>query len=180
MDQRISYEKDTVSSNDIENQNDIMERIRRWRLILGAQSQNRFSSMNQEWELTEEQLLMDQALAAIYNKTSEGGFAIRRPEQGEVMVLPIHILKWLGDVRTLFDKDLVKIVQADAMERCGLKQLLLEPELLEHLEPDVNLASTLLMLKDQIPKRSKESVRTFIQRSWRRSTNFWRRISAVL
>ena len=165
MDQRISYEKDTVSSNDIENQNDIMERIRRWRLILGAQSQNRFSSMNREWELTEEQLLMDQALAAIYNKTSEGGFGnpLSGAGGGHGPSNP-QITKWLGDVRTLFDKDLVKIVQADAMERCGLKQLLLEPELLEHLEPDVNLASTLLMLKDQIPKRSKESVRIFIQK----------------
>ena len=38
------------------------------------------------------------------------------------------------------------------------------PELLEGLEPDLNLASTLLMLKDQIPKKSKESARKFIRR----------------
>lgn len=50
------------------------------------------------------------------------------------------------------------------MTRCGLKQLIFEPELLEHLEPDVNLASTILLLKDQIPKRSKESVRAFIKK----------------
>ena len=31
-------------------------------------------------------------------------------------------------------------------------------------EPDLNMASTLLMLKDQIPKRSKESARKFIRR----------------
>lgn len=39
-----------------------------------------------------------------------------------------------------------------------------EPELLENLEPDVNLAATILMLKDQIPKRSKDSVRKFIRK----------------
>lgn len=50
------------------------------------------------------------------------------------------------------------------MTRCGLKQLIFEPELLENLEPDVNLASTILLLKDQIPKRSKESVRLFIRK----------------
>jgi len=50
------------------------------------------------------------------------------------------------------------------MTRCGLKQLIFEPELLENLEPDVNLAATILMLKDQIPKRSKESVRGFIKK----------------
>lgn len=50
------------------------------------------------------------------------------------------------------------------MTRCGLKQLIFEPELLENLEPDVNLAATILLLKDQIPKRSKESVRVFIRK----------------
>ena len=75
-----------------------------------------------------------------------------------------QVTRWLGDVRTLFDKDLVKIVQADAMERCGLKQLIFEPELLENLEPDMNLATTILLLKDQVPKRSKESVREFMKK----------------
>ena len=56
------------------------------------------------------------------------------------------------------------MVQNDAIERKGLKQLLLEPELLEGLEPDLNMASTLLMLKDQIPKKSKESARAFIRK----------------
>ena len=67
-------------------------------------------------------------------------------------------------MRTLFDRDLVKIIQADAMERCGLKQLLFEPEVLENLEPDIGLASTILLLKDQIPKASKDSVREFIKK----------------
>ena len=43
------------------------------------------------------------------------------------------ISKWLGDVRTLFEKDLVTVIQSDAIERCGLRQLIFEPELLENL-----------------------------------------------
>ncbi len=50
------------------------------------------------------------------------------------------------------------------MNRCGLKQLLFEPELLDNLEPDINLASAILTLKEQIPKRSKDSVREFIKK----------------
>lgn len=107
--------------------------------------------------------LMDQALASIYNPAGQGGFGNRSGGAGNGPSNP-QITKWLGDVRSLFDQDLVKIIQGDAMTRCGLKQLIFEPELLENLEPDVNLASTILMLKDQIPKRSKESVRTFIQK----------------
>lgn len=137
------------------------ERMKRWRLILGEESNSRFTSMNGAagLALSEEQALMDQALAAIYNRSEAGGFGSGGAGKGPSNP---RISKWLGDVRTLFDKDLVTVIQGDAMERCGLRQLLFEPELLENIEPDISLASTILLLKDQIPKRSKDSVRAFI------------------
>lgn len=144
------------------------EQIRRWRLILGQDSEKRFSGMGNT-ALSQEQMLMDEALAAIYNRTEQGGFGegagngIHSRGAGKGPSNP-QISRWLGDVRTLFDKELVTVIQNDAINRCGLKQLLFEPELLENIEPNVNLASTILMLKDQIPKRSKESVRKFIQK----------------
>ncbi|MDE5591320.1 MAG: VWA domain-containing protein [Acetatifactor sp.] len=138
------------------------EHIQRWRLILGQESRERFEKMGNA-ELSPEQDLMDQALAAIYNNTESGGFGSGGAGAGNGPSNP-RISKWLGDVRSLFDKELVTVIQGDAMTRCGLKQLIFEPELLENLEPDVNLASTILLLKDQIPKRSKESVRLFIRK----------------
>lgn len=142
-------------------------RIKRWRLILGGESEDSFSQMGGPGiaQLSGDELLMDQALAAIYHSTSEGGFGGgsfgkgggRGPSQ------PV-ITKWMGDVRSLFAQDVVKIIQTDAVERCGLKQLLLEPELLEQMEPNIGMASAILMLKDQIPKNSKESAREFIRK----------------
>ncbi len=137
--------------------------IQKWRLILGSESQNRFEQMGGE-PLSQEQDLMDQALAAIYNRREAGGFGSSGAQGAGNGPSNPQITKWLGDVRSLFDKELVTVIQGDAMSRCGLKQLLFEPELLENLEPDVNLASTILMLKEQIPKRSKESVRVFIRK----------------
>lgn len=141
------------------------EQIRRWRLILGQESEERFSKMA-DAPLNEEQDLMDQALAAIYNRTGQGGFGSGASSGRGAGKGPSNpqISRWLGDVRTLFDKELVTVIQSDAVNRCGLKQLLFEPELLENMEPDVSLASTILMLKDQIPKRSKESVRAYIKK----------------
>lgn len=148
---------------------DLTEQMQRWRLILGQESQKRFGDMG-SGGLAGDMDLMDQALAAIYNNTENGGFG--RPGDGSGQSgrgagsgpSNPQITRWLGDVRRLFDKELVTVIQGDAMNRCGLKQLLFEPEMLEQLEPDVNLAATILMLKDQIPKRSKESVRQFIQK----------------
>lgn len=136
------------------------EQLRRWRLILGQESAERFSSMNMP-ALSEEQDIMDKALAAIYNKSGSGGFGGSGGGKGPSNP---QISRWLGDVRTLFDRDTVKIIQNDAVNRCGLKQLIFEPELLENTEPDINLASTILTLKEMIPKRSKDSVREFIRK----------------
>ena len=46
------------------------ERIARWRLILGSESQQQFDGMGGVC-LNEEQFLMDQALAAIYGGPGE-------------------------------------------------------------------------------------------------------------
>ena len=137
------------------------EQLSRWRLILGAETEESFSGMG-GGGLSREELLMDAALGAIYGGPGEsfggsGGGGGKGPSS------PL-ISKWLGDLRSLFDPETVAVVQNDAIERKGLKQLLLEPELLDTLEPDLNLASTLLMLKDQIPKKSKESARAFIRK----------------
>ena len=137
------------------------EQMARWRLILGAESQPEFQSMG-ALSLSPEELLMDGALAAIYGGPGES-FGGAGQGGGRNPSAP-HIAKWLGDLRALFDPEIVAVVQNDAIERKGLKQLLLEPELLEGLEPDMNLAATLLMLKDQIPKKSKEAARRFIRK----------------
>ena len=116
------------------------EQISRWRLILGAETEKSFSGMGGS-PLSAEEALMDGALAAIYGGPGEsfgdGGRGGNGPSSP-------HISKWLGDLRSLFDSEIVAVVQNDAIERKGLKQLLLEPELLEGLEPDMNMASTLL------------------------------------
>ncbi len=138
--------------------------MRRWRLILGSESQERFGQMGGK-ALDGEDALMDQALAAIYSRSEEGGFGSGTGSggAGRGPSTP-RISRWLGDVRTLFSQDLVKVIQGDAITRCGLKQMLLEPELLDSLEPDRNLAATILLLKEQVPQRSRESVRRFIRR----------------
>ncbi len=138
---------------------DKTEQMQRWRLILGQESKNRFEKMDMP-ALSEEQLLMDSALASIYNKSGEGGFGT---SGGKGPSNP-RISRWLGDVRMLFDKEIVKVIQNDAMTRCGLKQLIFEPEILENVEPDISLASAILTLKEMIPDRSKESVRAFIKK----------------
>jgi len=157
MEQQDAQLSDAMTAEEAEQK--AKERIARWRLILGEDSREMLEKrFGGACELSAEQQLMDQALAALYDQTSGGSFG----QGGGKGPSSPQIARWLGDIRSLFDQEMVSIIQSDAIERKGLKQLIFEPEILDHLEPNVNLASTMMMLKDHIPKRSKESVRKFI------------------
>ncbi len=130
--------------------------LKRWRLILGEESQKQLEKAG-GFDLSDEDILMDSALSQIYGETgrSSGKGA------GKGLSSP-NLTKWLGDLRSLFSSMEIKVIQNDAIERRGLKQLLFEPEMLDGLEPDISTASLLLMLKDQIPKRAKDNARQYI------------------
>lgn len=55
-------------------------------------------------------------------------------------------------------------MQKDAIERLGLKKLLLEPEVLQTLTPDVNLAATLVSLSHAMPKKAKDTARLVVRK----------------
>ncbi len=131
--------------------------LKRWRLILGEEVQKDIEKLAPV-QLSAEDLLMDSALSQIYgsNNSVSGGKLGGKGHSSP------HLTKWLGDLRTLFSPMEIKVIQNDAIERKGLKQLLFEPEMLSSLEPDVATASLLLMLKDQIPSRAKENARSYI------------------
>lgn len=71
--------------------------------------------------------------------------------------------KWLGDVRNFFPEDIVSVIQHDAMERKGWKQLLFEPEVLATVKPDIQLVGTLLSLKGKIPEKTKDTARLLVK-----------------
>ena len=140
-----------------------MEQITRWRLILGNEVEEKFASINDclNVPMSAEELLMDNALDEIYS--SDSFVEIGGNGAGNGRSFP-KASKWLGDIQNMFDKDIVKIIQNDAIERCGLKKLLLEPSVLDNMEPDINLAATIMLLKNQVPEKSKEAVRNYIKR----------------
>ncbi len=134
------------------------EILKRWRLILGSGCDEMINSLGGAAEMSADELLMDSALSQIYgndsgaNMTGTAGRGASSPK----------LTKWLGDLRSLFASAEIKVIQNDAIERKGLKQLLFEPEMLNSLEPDISTASLLLMLKDQIPAKSKDNARQYI------------------
>ncbi len=74
------------------------------------------------------------------------------------------VARWLGDIREYFPTPVVRILQQDAMDRLNLRQMLLEPEMLEHVEPDVQLVANLLSLAGIMPRKTKETARLVVRK----------------
>ena len=55
-------------------------------------------------------------------------------------------------------------MQRDAVDRLGLTRMLLEPELLSAVEPDIHLVGTLLSLSGVMPQETKETAREVVRK----------------
>jgi len=131
-------------------------RLGRWRLVLGGQEADGIKDMDgQSVALAADDARRDQALEELYGggKSGRGGLGGSSP----------RVARWLGDIRGYFPSTVVQVMQADAMERLGLRQLLLEPEMLRTVQPDVGLVSTLIGLGRVIPEQSRETARAVVR-----------------
>jgi hypothetical protein len=99
-------------------------RLQRWRLVLGKPAEETLGA-----PLAGELAERDRVLQALYEGERRGGLGGSSPS----------IARWLGDIRSYFPTSVVRVMQKDAMERLGLRQMLLEPELLATVEADVHL-----------------------------------------
>src|SRR5689334_7510634 len=104
--------------------NDEEQRWRRWRLILGGGASDGIGA-----SLHGHDQRIDHALAALYGRDPKLAGA-RQGGMGKSMP---NVARWLGDIREYFPTPIVRIMQQDAIERLGLRQLLMEPEILETL-----------------------------------------------
>ena len=124
---------------------------RRWRLALGAEDEL----------LAPPDQRLSGALTAVYGEGGESGAGAKKGRGGLGGSAP-HVARWMGDIREHFPSPVVQIVQKDAFERLGLKQMLLEPEFLGAVEADIDLVASLMSLRQIMPEKIKTTARQVI------------------
>jgi hypothetical protein len=141
------------------------DRYTRWRLILGKQANEGLCKLAGRGSLLDgDQANLDDALGQIYGNDGPGGGSDKQSKRSAGLGASApRLAKWLGDIRSYFSKDVVAVIQKDAIEKKGLKQLLFEPETLGQITPNVELVGTLLSLKGMIPDRAKEAAREIVR-----------------
>lgn len=131
------------------------ERQRRWRLVLGGEANESCGG------LTGEDIDIDQALAALYEP--EGSGSLKKQRGGTEKSAP-RVARWLGDIRKYFPSSVVQVMQKDALDRLGMREMLLQPEMLEAVQPDVHLVADLISLSGIIPAKTKETARMVVRK----------------
>lgn len=122
----------------------------RWALILGTHDDS-----SNPVTLSAEEKKLEDLLSALYGSGGEKGSLAKRPQK---------IRKWLEGVRMQFKPEIIRLMQQDALERQELNQMLLEPELLEQIEPDIEMVSAILALKELLPDKTRHSARMFVNK----------------
>jgi Mg-chelatase subunit ChlD len=135
------------------------ERLRRWRLVLGGADADGTGA-----GLAGDDVRIDTALAAVYDLAPgarrPGGTA--RGRHGGLGRSAPQVARWLGDIRRYFPREVVQVMQRDAIERLDLRQLLLEPELLGSVEPDLRLVALLVELNRLLPDETRATARQVV------------------
>jgi len=125
------------------------EALKRWRLVLGGEQADGTGV-----QLSGTPLEMDRSLQALYDSDRRGGLGSSSP----------GVARWLGDIRQYFPASVVQVMQQDAFERLDMKRMLLEPEMLEALQPDVHLVADLIALSGSIPAKTRDTARQVVRR----------------
>jgi Mg-chelatase subunit ChlD len=128
---------------------DDTEGARRWRLVLGSETNETLGPLYGERDLG-----VDRTLQALYESDRRGGLGSSSPS----------VARWLGDIREYFPASVVQVLQHDAISRLDMTRMLLEPEMLQNVQPDVRLVADLIALSHVIPAKTRDTARQVVKR----------------
>jgi hypothetical protein len=125
------------------------ESARRWRLVLGGDESDGIGCALQGLDVH-----IDRSLQALYDSDRRGGLGSAAPS----------VARWLGDIREYFPASVVQVLQHDAFDRLDMAQMLLEPEMLQAVQPDVRLVADLIALSGMIPAKTRDTAKQVVRR----------------
>ena len=128
--------------------------IVRWRHVLG-----RFAEAQLPCQMTAAQQRMEQALDFLYGQEYQGrgvrgpsgaGGASTEKQPGSLDPSQLNVPAWITEIRQLFPKETVEIIEKHALERYRLTELVTDSATLEKLEPNMDLLKAVLTFRAQM------------------------------
>jgi len=104
---------------------------------------------------------MDRALDYLYARelAQRGMRQQRKPGFGSLDPSSLSALDWMGEIRDLFPRSVIDVLQSHAIDRLGLTQLLNDPKTLDALEPNRDLLKALIAFKGRASPAVQDKIR---------------------
>lgn len=117
----------------------------RWRLVLGAGTEDLLGGLPEEGNWNEREA----ALAYLYDRENGPGRNVRGGggQQGSLDPSSLTVPDWINAVHKLFPQRVIERIEKDALERYGLEEMVTNPELLRRAEPSETLLRAVLRTK---------------------------------
>ena len=125
--------------------------MNRWRLVLGPHADKLIQPTDGEGEEHRQEGFVyqevDEVLSFLYDREYGEDQGYRKGGQGKSL---LTVPTWISKVRELFPKTTVEILEKQALDRYGLSELLLDKQLLERLEPNMDLLKNIIQFKGRM------------------------------
>jgi Mg-chelatase subunit ChlD len=133
------------------------EVLKRWRLVLGRYAEDAIGNV----DLTSAEQRADRALEYLYARELDrrGLRASKNGRGGSLDPTMLTPLAWIDEIRSLFPKSVVETVQAHALDKLGMSELLKDPTVLGSLEPNRDLLRSILRFKGRASPAVQEKIR---------------------
>src|SRR5215831_8295158 len=124
--------------------------LARWRLVLGHYAKDQINV-----GMSAEQQRIENALDFLYSREYRGRGVRdeqerKGPREGSLDPTQLTVPRWLSEVRELFPKETVAVIEKHALDRYGLTELVTDPEILRRLEPNFDLLKMLLTFRGHL------------------------------
>lgn len=132
--------------------------LNRWRLVLGKYAANRISFGEGSIRYMDMEDVLDYLYSREYGEEQD-----IRQERGGNGDSQLTVPAWLHQMKRLFPRETVEIMERHALEKYQMTELLTDPEVLGRLEPNRELLKTILglkhLMKGEVLRLAREIVR---------------------
>ena len=132
--------------------------LARWRLVLGKYARDQIDP-----GLSVEQQRIENALDFLYSREYKGRGVRAAEDSGSLDPTQLTVPRWLSEVRELFPKETVAVIEKHALDRYNLTELVTDPEILRRLEPSFELVKILLTFRGHLEGEVLNEARRVIQ-----------------
>ncbi len=136
----------------------------RWRLVLGKDAEAEGVSLGDDPQLQRIEALVGFLFEGGSGSRGGGAGAGSGGRQGGSGGSALTVPTWIDEVAELFPRSAQEVLHRELVRRRGIRELLDQPELLEKVEPNVELVKTLLTHKDLLNEQTRGLARKIIEK----------------